>query len=333
MNFKTAIKTLLISSAAMAVCSCSEDKFGFNYTDGIVTDQLADTVVVNDDAIMEINSPLAQTDRIVAVSQDSHEEIYLDWGYSYIGADENGNRQYDTNRSFAKITFDDKWNCGLWNVYAENGTERRKLGTTNFVVVKTMPDSLLDATETFKGVVKVAADGWVGSSTDKFDFYNKDTKAIVYTISSTIEGSNPNFNYSDVSFHRDSLSTGNYTLKVRRWEYGFTQDLGDFYYFRLALVDTLDITKDETGKYYIDFHLDKVLEGDQLTAAYDTGKSANYKETLNDKFFDTDKQIYRSYIPDNKVYPGKSYSLSLRRNGTNLSLSGSKLLPDTAETE
>lgn len=336
MRFKTLIQSFAFASCAVFLGACSDDEEGFNYTTGEMIQPIADTIVVNENSVMELDTELSPNDKIVVKSDATGAEIYLDWGYAYEGMDEDGNMMSNKTKAFAKVVFDDKWDCGKWQIYAENGSERRSLGEATFVVVKTDLTKPLNSEQAFLGILSVAADGFQTGGIDFFDYYNKDLGEIVYTVSSALSGDNPDYNYSDVNFPLDSLSTGSYTLKIRRWNYNFSQDLGDFDYFKIALVDTLDITTDETGQYYIDFYLDEVKEGDQITVAYGTGKNANYKEKLDETVaedpsrFNAETNIYRSYIPENKIYPGSDYSLSLTRNSRSIKLSGSKHLPEDA---
>lgn len=334
MRIKTTFKSLFLASFALAAVACSDDDEGFTYTSGTMTTPLADTVVVTDNSVMELVTDLNATDKLLVRSNANGDEIYLDWGYAYDGQDEEGNMLADETHAYAKIVFDDKWTCGKWTVYAENGTERRSLGEVTFVVVKTPADApVVTSDEVAFGVLNVAADGFQTGNVDYFEYYNNDNGTIAYTMASSLSGENPTYAPSEVSFPLDSLETGNYTLRIRRWEYGFRQDLGSFDYFKIALVDTLDITTDETGQYYIDFYLDEVREGDRLTVAYGTGKNNNYKEDLTDEFFNAETNVYRSYIPDNKLKFGNRYEAQLNRNNRNIKLSGSKLLPEQEEVQ
>lgn len=348
MRLKAFFKSFALSAFAVAFVSCSDDDEGFSYTTGEMNSPLADTIVVNDNAVMELQTDLDPSDKLVVKSNDTGAEIYLDWGYAYEGMDEDGNMLADKTRSYAKVVFDDKWECGKWKVYAENGSQRRELGEVAFVVVKTDEAKPLNSEEAYLGILSVAADGFEAGGVDFFDYYNNELGTVVYSVASALSGDNPDYAYSSINFPLDSLTTGSYTLSVRRWNYGFSQELGQFDYFKISLVDTTDIVKDETGLYYIDFHLDEIKEGDRITVAYGTGKNANYTETLAPEVtlkngetvqtYDQVAQVYRTYIPDrellgstNKVYPGSDYSMSLTRNGRSIKLSGSKHLPEDTE--
>lgn len=335
MRLKTILNSLLLSSLVVSFVACDDEAEGFNVVDGSVNMTAVDTLVVNENTMFELDGQLNPTDKVVAVR--SGKSIYLDWGYSYDSTDENGVLHYDGNKAFAKVVFDDKWEYGDWTIYAENGNERRKIGDIVMVVLDTKQHKPLVTTDLFRGVISVAADGWA-ANIDNFEFYNKELQDTVVVSPSSFTDANPDFNYSEVTFETGELPTGNYTLRVRRWNYDFVQDLGDFYYFRNSLVDTLDITtvqdpaSEYNGRYYIDMYLDEIIEGDKVRVTYDTGKTSYFDSTLEQQYFiDEENHIYRIYIPEKKVYPGKSYYVTLIRDGYRVRLAGEKLLPEESE--
>ena len=122
MRLKAFFKSFALSAFAVAFVSCSDDDEGFSYTTGEMNSPLADTIVVNDNAVMELQTDLDPSDKLVVKSNDTGAEIYLDWGYAYEGMDEDGNMLADKTRSYAKVVFDDKWECGKWKVYAEKAS-------------------------------------------------------------------------------------------------------------------------------------------------------------------------------------------------------------------
>lgn len=338
MRLKIDLKCLILSSLFVAFASCNDDSEDFNYVSsgdnsGIID---VDTLVVNEDAKFKISTQLNGTDKIVAVSE-SGSSIYLDWGYEFLGTNEDGSFQKNENVAYAKVVFDDKWQYGKWNIYVENGNERKSLGSIMMVIVKTKSHKPLITDDSFAGLLEVAADGWA-EGLDSIEYYNTETQTVEYKVASSFVNSNANFDYQQIQFDYNTLESGNYDVRVHRWNYNFIQKLGNFDYFRNGLVDTLDITTytkpdrpEMAGRYYIEFYLDKVIEGDAITVVYDTGKTSKYDEDLSTSFYDSDNRIYTSFIPENKEKPGKSYSVTLKRNGKNITFAGSKLFPEVSE--
>lgn len=338
MRFSFIFKCLLLSSAFVSFIACNDDTEGFTYIpssgdEGILD---VDTLVVNEDARIQINTPLKGTDKIVAVSA-SGSAIYLDWGYEFNGMNEDGSFIYNQDISFAKVVFDDKWQYGTWTIYVENGNERKSLGNVMMVIVKTQEHKPLKSEESYAGLLEVAADGWA-FGIDSIEYFNTETKTVDYKEVSSFVDPNTDYNYDVIKFDYNLLNTGNYDVRVKRWNYDFIQTLGNFDYFRNGLVDTLDITTynkpelpEYQGRYYIDFYLDEVKEDDKITVVYDTGKTSKYDETLDKKFYNETTRIYTTFVPENKVKGGKTYTVTLKRGNANITFPGGKLMPETAE--
>ncbi|MEG1905061.1 MAG: hypothetical protein RR212_11745 [Bacteroidales bacterium] len=270
-------------------------------------------------------------DKLFFRKQDLHAEIPVTWGVKYIGRDNNGNRIYDWSTLNLKIEIDDQWVTGDWDLVLQRGNERQILQAINFQILDLKKDdqgeaAYINMDDLFVGKFIVYANGWKGPETDSIEFLNFETGFAKRIPAPTASGEDQAYLPVTLSFIPTDLETGPYVMNVCRWQYDLKQELCRFDHFRYELVDSDLILKDETGQYYIDFYLDKVLVGDKVKVTYGTGKNAFFNVLLEEQYFDSVKKIYRIYIPENQAKDGREFKLTIIRNNKQVSLTGSKSL-------
>lgn len=320
---------ILIVTVLSTACDDKED--GINYRDGLASliEEVSGPVVVTENTSFILKSEgISPNDRLFLRSAENpHIEIAVDWGYSYLGKDENGDYAYDRFQVIVEVEFNDQWQVGEWQVVLQRGNDREVISTVDINVLNLKKEPGIESAhvnldDVYKGIIHVYADGWQGKGIDYYEFVNNQTNAkLIYDSNVNLDVIEP---YHDelISFNRDSLSTGLYSLFIRRWEYGFRQKICDFDYFKIGFVNEDPITKGSNGEYSFDLYIDKIVNGDVLSVGYG---NKGFKETLKEESFNAETQVYRVVVPSAHV-KDVTFNVTLTRNRANLSIGSKELI-------
>ncbi len=331
LNIKILFCCVAILSLFFSACKDDEEAT-VNYTDGFVSliEQPESPVVVTESSSLQLKSSgVKPGDRLSMRSTENPAmEIPVEWGYQYLGKDENNKYTYDENVVIIQLEFDDRWTSGKWQIILQRDQERQIIYTVDCQVLKLKveagtTDAAVDLNDLYKGLIHIYADGWLGKNTDFYEFKNNQTNEIV-TLPSDVDPNATPEPYEDVivAFPRDTLPTGSYSFYVKRWAYSFRQKICDFDYFRIGFVNKDPITKGADGEYAFDIYLDEIITGDQIRVGYG---NKGFQENLTAAKFNAQTHTYHVVVPTAHIL-NTTFSVTLRRNGANLSLGNKQII-------
>ena len=332
----------------LVAVSCSEDTdpVHFDYTEGgqfvnyVSEDNYkgSHTILLQRSLALELCGleGVDGKDLFLAKNQESGVVTYLDWGYKYAGIVGNEDGSYDrvsyNDTILVGLGFSDTWRVGKYDLLLLRGKQYQKLDEFDFKVLDNVD---VDITKVKGGIVEIKAEGWdfAGSATpiDSLRFVNKATGEQVFKVAS---GYKPENEKEIIQFDRSNFVTGDYELWIDRWDYGFTQKLADFAYFKYEFVDSNPMKQDADGNYILKFTVDEFNEEDRFivtTNAPHVNAYVHQKIKFEEANWDPTTKVY-TYTLNDKYWKkakkdGMTFAVSMNLNGIrNLTVTGEAVL-------
>ena len=275
-------------------------------------------------------------DQFLAKNQDSGVVTYLDWGYKYAGIQGNPDGSYDrvsyNDTILVGLGFSDTWRVGKYDLLLLRGKQYQKLDEFDFKILDNVD---VDLTKAKGGIIEITADGWdvAGSATpiDSLRFVDKATGQEVFTVASAHKPENEK---EIIQFDRSKFETGDYELWINRWDYGFTQKLAEFGYFKYEFVDSNPMKQDEAGNYVLKFTVDQFADEDRFvvtTNAPHVNAYVHQKARFEEANWNAETKVY-TYTLNEKYWKksmkdGMTFAVQMNLGGIrNLNVTGDAVL-------